>query len=258
MLNSKNVLFVIFLVISIVFISGGDQDRLNKAQFVGKYFFIPYTASISYFKNLAHISQKNEELKKQLFNLQSKNRQYKEEILRDERLSRLLDAIDSSHNAAAQVEVARVIGTGSFLNYETLSVDIGHNKGIIVNLPVISTQGLIGKTVAVYPNYSVVQTFGSKYFRMGALDSRSRVQGIVEIDFNGKVYLKKIKVGSDLELGDEIVTSKLSAIFPPGISFGKIINIEQTSEGLFAKAEIAPFANLAKVEEVAIIRNYEK
>ncbi|MBC8526804.1 MAG: rod shape-determining protein MreC [Candidatus Cloacimonetes bacterium] len=255
MFNRKNIIFVIFLIISLIFIAGNTEDRITKAQLVGKYFLLPYTASISYFKSLSKLSQKNLELKKELFILQSANRQFKEEILRSARLSNIFD-IQNKRNL--QIEVARIIGTSSFLNYETLIIDAGKNRDIKINLPVISTQGLVGKTIAVYPTHSVVQTFGSKYFRMGGLDSRSRIHGIVGTDLDGKIYLQKIKVGSDIKLGDKIVTSKLSSIFPPEIPFGKIINIEQTSEGLFTKARISPFVNLANLEDVAIITVYEQ
>lgn len=255
MFRPKNVIFVIFLIISIIFVAGSNENRISKAQFIGRYFFLPFTASISYLKGLSELSQKNTDLQTELFLLQSEHRQYKEEILRNERLSRLLD---SQKKGKFQVEIARVIGTGSFINYETLIIDTGKNRNIETNLPVISIDGLVGKIISVYPNYSIVQTFGSKYFRMGALDSRSRIHGIVETNFDGKIYLQKIKVGSDIKLGDEIVTSKLSSIYPPEIPFGKVINIEETSGGLFTKAEISPFINLAKVEEIAIIIGYEQ
>ena len=252
MFNSKNVIFVIFLIISIIFIAGSNEDRVNKAQFVGRYIFIPYTASISYFKNLAEISQKNEELKKELFLLQSQNRKYKEKILRNKRLSNLNfpKAISEKKN---DIKIARVIGTSSFLNYENLTIDVGRNEGIEINQPVVAIKGLIGKVATVYPSYSIVQTFGNRYFRMGALNERSRIHGIVETDFEGKIYLKKIKVGCDIQINDEIVTSNLSSIFPPEVPFGKVVNIEETSEGLFTQAEIKPFVNLANVEEVAIL-----
>ncbi|MCK4338745.1 MAG: rod shape-determining protein MreC [Candidatus Cloacimonetes bacterium] len=255
MFSRKNIIFVIFLIISIVFIAGSNENRISKANFIGRYFFLPFTASISYLKGLSELSQKNTDLQTELFLLQSENRQYKEEILRNERLSRLLDIQDKGK---FQVEIARVLSTGSFINYETLIIDIGKNRDIAINLPVISTNGLVGKIIAVYSNYSIVQTFGSKYFRMGALDSRSRIHGIVETNFDGTIYLQKIKIGSDIKLGDEIVTSKLSSIYPPEIPFGKVINIEETSGGLFTKAEISPFINLAKIEEVAIIIGYEQ
>ncbi len=255
MFSRKNVIFVIFLIISIIFIAGTNENRISKAQFIGKHLFLPFTASISYLKSLSKLSQKNKDLQAELFLLQSENRHYKEEILRNERLSNLLDILNKGK---FQVEVSRVLGTGSFLNYETLIIDTGKNKNVEINLPVISIDGLVGKIIAVYPDYSVVQTFGSRYFRMGALDSRSRIHGIVETNFDGRIYLQKIKVGCDVQLDDEIVTSKLSSIYPPEISFGKIINIEQTSGGLFKKAEIKPFVDLAEVEEVAIILGYEQ
>jgi len=80
----------------------------------------------------------------------------------------------------------------------------------------------------------------------------------VETELNGKIYFEKIKVGSDLKTGDQIVSSKLSSIYPSELPFGKIVEIEQSSEGFFTRAEIEPFVNLANIEAVAIIQKYEK
>ncbi|MBC8313792.1 MAG: rod shape-determining protein MreC [Candidatus Cloacimonetes bacterium] len=250
MFSAKNFLFTIFIIVSIIFILGNAQDRTNKAQFVGKYIFVPYTSSISYFKNLAKISKKNEELKKELFHLQIQNRKYNEMILKEKRLSNLNFKSSEEKN---KIKIARVIGTSSFLNYENLTINVGKNEGIKVDQPVIGIKGLIGKVVIVHSSYSVVQTFKNRYFRMGALDKRSRIHGIIETDFDGKIYLRKIKVGCDVQIDDEIETSNLSSIFPAGIVLGKVTNIEETSEGLFTQAEIKPFVNLANVEEVAVL-----
>jgi rod shape-determining protein MreC len=255
MFTRRNIVFGILLILSILFIIGNNEERIEKAQFVGNTILLPFSSSITYIKNLSNVYQRNNYLQRELFLAQNELRMLKEELSKHKRFEELVENIDIS---GYEFIIADVIGTGSFLNYETLIIDAGKNKNILTNQPVISEKGLVGKVIAVYQNYAVVQTFGNKYFRLGAIDSRSRIHGIVQTELNGKVYFEKIKVGSDLKTGDQIVSSKLSSIYPPELPFGTIVEIEQSSEGLFTRAAIEPFVNLANIEAVAIIQNYEK
>ena len=255
MFTRRNIVFGILFVLSIFLIIGNNAERIKKAQLVGNTLLLPFSSSITYIKNLSNVYQRNSYLQRELFLAQNELRMFKEELQEQQRFEELVENIDIS---SYEFLVVDVIGTGSFLNYETLIVDAGKNKNIQTNQPVISEKGLVGKVIAVYTNYAIVQTFGNKYFRLGAIDSRSRIHGIVETELNGKIYFEKIKVGSDLKTGDVIVSSKLSSIYPPELPFGKIVEIEQSSEGFFTRAEIEPFVNLANIEAVAIIQKYEQ
>lgn len=251
----RNITVGILLVLCVFLIIGNNESRIKKAQFIGSTLFLPFTSSLNYLKNLSDIYENNQYLRRELFLAQNQLRQIKNELEHFENWEELQANIDLS---GYDYVISDVIGTGSFLHYETLTIDGGRNKSIEVNQPVISEKGLVGKIVAAYPNHSIVQTFGNKYFRLGALDRRSRVHGIVETTLEGIVYFEKIKVGSDLKIDDMIESSKLSSIYPPGIPFGKIVRIEQTSEGLFMRAEIEPFVNLANIESVVVLRAYDR
>ncbi|MEA2104161.1 MAG: rod shape-determining protein MreC, partial [Candidatus Cloacimonadota bacterium] len=56
-----------------------------------------------------------------------------------------------------------------------------------------------------------------------------------------------------IKIGDKIITSSLSSIYPPGIPLGEIIKISETKNSLFMEAEIQPFVNIEQVEEVGIL-----
>jgi len=255
MFNRKNVVFSVLLIVSIFFLIGNNEQRIKKAQFIGNSLLLPFSSSITYIKNLSNVYQRNNYLQRELYLAQNELRMLKVEVSEFQRFEELIDNIEISNY---EFLIADVVGTGSYLNYETLLVDAGKNRNVQQNQPVISEKGIVGKVITVYQNYSVVQTFGNKYFRLGAIDSRSRIHGIVETDLNGRSYFEKIKVGSDLKTGDMIVSSKLSSVYPPELPFGKIVEIEQSSEGLFTRAEVEPFVNLANIEAVVIIQAYEQ
>lgn len=258
MQKTNTIFFIIFLIIALIFIAGDNQQRLNKAQFIGRYFFLPYTSSISYISSLTNLAKKNVKLKKKLLSVQTQNQLLTEEIAKSKRVNTLLDSLPPNEEI---VSISNVIGTGSFMNFETLNItrinrkDSAAPKSELINSPVIATKGLVGKIITSYPSYSVVQTFRNRYFRMGAVDRRSRVNGIVETELDGKMYFRKIKIGSNLKIGDKIITSNLSSIYPPGIPLGKIIKISETKNSFFMEAEIQPFVKIEQVEEVGVLES---
>lgn len=248
----KNLLFYIFLIISIIFISGKSKDREKKAQFVGNYFFLPYTASLTYVNSYKELVEKVFNLEEKIFKLQSTNRNLKATLNRSQEIQNLFATKPLKKNKV--IDIAAIIGTGSFFYYQTLMINVGKkNQRIKKDLPVVAFNGLVGKLISVYPTYSVVQTIHNKYFRAGARSIRGRVNGVLETNLHGDLYFHRIKIGSNIDVGDTISTSRLSTIYPPEIPVGEIINIEKTTNNMFLKAKVKPFVDIATTEEVAIL-----
>ena len=66
-----------------------------------------------------------------------------------------------------------------------------------------------------------------------------------------------IKQGSDINLGDTIVTSNISTIFPKGYPVGTVTKLIEAPDKVYMNAEISTFVNSACLDQVIIIF-YEK
>ena len=62
-----------------------------------------------------------------------------------------------------------------------------------------------------------------------------------------------IKIGSQVSIGDTVVTSNLSQVFPQNLPVGKIKKIINVNSGMYYKAEIEPFINVENLGMVAIL-----
>ena len=62
-----------------------------------------------------------------------------------------------------------------------------------------------------------------------------------------------IKIGSQVSIGDTVVTSNLSQVFPKNLPVGKIKQIININSGMYYKAEIEPFVNVENLGMVAIL-----
>ena len=119
----------------------------------------------------------------------------------------------------------------------------------------VSSTGLIGKTVLSASNSSVIQVLDDINFRVGAMIQRSRVSGIVRPDKNSGLRLGFIPMIADVKVGDVVITSGYSDIYPKGIEIGIVSKVEKTQTGLFQDVRIEPAVDLENIEEAFIILN---
>ncbi len=252
MKNSKYIIFIIAILLSIIFLSGSNESRIKKSQFIGNYLLFPYTKSISYFKTLTKLYQKYENLNEKLTETLEENRRLKEALSQNKRLRELLKLKNTS---SYDLIAGEIIGINTFFNNDIIIINIGRDKGVKQGLPVISADGVVGRVITVYKDHSVVYTIYNKLFKLGVMDKRSRVQGIMEnVYWRSSPQVSGLKVNSDVMIGDEIVTSNLSTFFPREIKVGTVTKIKFTEDRLFKIAEISPSVKLEEIEEVMVIK----
>ncbi len=58
---------------------------------------------------------------------------------------------------------------------------------------------------------------------------------------------------ADIAVGDLVVTSELSQLYPKGILVGRVVNLGKEFSGLNRYALVKPAVDLANIEEVLVI-----
>ena len=72
----------------------------------------------------------------------------------------------------------------------------------------------------------------------------------------GTTCLKEgVSPRSDIRIGDAVVTSGYSEIYPPGLTIGKVVNIAETSETLFKKVTLRTEVDFGSFEEVLVLQS---
>lgn len=105
----------------------------------------------------------------------------------------------------------------------TFVIDIGWEDGVEVDQPVVTLEGLIGKTVDVGRSASEVMLFSHLEFSASAMlvGGDHLEYGVVRAAPNGEVELF-LPLRSGSEPGDRIVTSGYGGTFPRGIPIGTV------------------------------------
>jgi len=131
------------------------------------------------------------------------------------------------------------------------------NKGllndILVNSPVVSNKGVVGKVLTTSLNYSVILPLNNPLFKLSVMSKRSKLQGIMESDIYGNSYMNLIKLGSDIAVGDTIITSNVSTIFPKGYPVGIVTQLKESPDQVYMSAKLNSFVDPACIDQVIIL-----
>lgn len=249
---------LLYLVLALFLILGTTETRIEKAQWLGNYIFPPFIRSITNIQNAKTLNENNLKLSEKVA----------QQTLYILNLENRLHTIQNSLNIPPELAgkgfiIAEVIEYSGNYWDRNLIINKGIRDSIKQNDPVVSAEGVVGKVVTVYRNYAIVLPLSHALFKLAVMDKNSNVQGTLESDYYGRVYMGMIKLGSHINIGDTLVTSNISRIFPTGYPIGKIIKLKESQDNLFLKAEIQPFTLIENAETVFVLKgnremNYEK
>jgi len=148
---------------------------------------------------------------------------------------------------------ARIIGKDSSNLSDTIIIDHGRKSGIKKDAVVIAEAGLVGRVSSDSPGMSRVMLITDPNSRISAIISRSRQLGICYGLSSNLCKMKYLPLDSDIRLGDEVLTSGFSDIYPKGILIGRVVKIERELRGLSLVAYVDPAVDISKLEEVLCI-----
>ena len=201
---------------------------------------------------LGDLRDENRRLKDANEQLAAENTQADETLEENARMAELLEleeAWPAMDNVHAQV-YAKDAG-----NYgEGVYIDKGRNDGVRPNMPVLAPEGLIGKTLSVTANESLVVLLVDTNFGANARVRGERDTGLVR-GRGSADPLTMILIGknSEVEVGDEVTTSGLDEIYPPAIPIGEVIRAEVQGGQASKTIEVEPFVDMAKLDKVMVL-----
>jgi rod shape-determining protein MreC len=165
----------------------------------------------------------------------------------------LSDLLELKQALALQSAAADVIGADASGLARTLVVDGGSDHGFEAGMAALSTEGVVGKLIAVGPSSSRVRLINDHNSALDTFDQRSRVRGIVAGVVDDGLVMKYVDRSEDVKPGDTIVTSGLDGIFPRGLLVGEVTAVTREGPGLFLTVEVAPAADFRRLEQVLVV-----
>ncbi len=195
--------------------------------------------------------------------VRAENRQLKEQIeqmrLEQVRLSedaaqarRLQTLLAFKEQFISRTVAAQVIGSSGSDLSRTVYIDKGENAGIKRDMAVMTSDGIVGKVLIVYPSVSQVLLISDQSSGVGAILEKTRLQGVLRGTANGEVVLERVMSDEQVPVGEAVLTSGGDQIFPKGLPVGTVTKVGNGKD-LFLNIKIKPAANLSKLEEVLVL-----
>lgn len=206
---------------------------------------------------LIGMSRRNRELEQRNDELESQLLRFKE--IREENI-RLKQLLQFNTGLAPQMttQAAAVTGRDHGNWFGSIIINKGENQGIRNDMAVITPAGLVGKVVRVSGNTAEVLLITDPRSGVGSLVQETRAPGIVEGVVGGQGRLKMVHIPVDLapDPGNRVITSGLGSVFPKGIPLGLVREVRKEESGLFKMAEIEPYVDFNRLEEVLVVTSF--
>jgi rod shape-determining protein MreC len=216
--------------------------------------------SVESYMNLKTI---NSDLMQRIAVLEHEVRDYKKEV---ETLSELVYPMDARKHESvylnafdfiqAQVVNNQISRMGN--NYITLNK--GALAGLKEDMGVLSSNGIVGVVVNVSPHFArVIPILNPKY------QPSCKIKGtdyFGTLSWDGKdsryISLKEVPQHADFNIGDTIITSGFSTIFPEGVLVGTVEDTFKKKGDNYNSLKIRLFTNFSALSEVLIVTNAAK
>ena len=204
--------------------------------------------------SISELTDENNELKGKLAEISAENKLLQQDVSELNTL-RELYKLDKKYSEYPKVAAQVLSRSGNW--YNTVTIDKGTRDGLAVNMNVIAGQGLVGIIKEVGYNYSIVQLITSDDSNVSGMFLKTgdtcNVKGNLELIDNGLIDLNIIKPDAQIETGYEIVTSKISEKYLPGILIGYVESIKIAEDTVTKTGYVRPVVDFTKLDTVLVI-----
>lgn len=204
-------------------------------------------------KSLGQLEQENKLLVTQNRELKTIN-----QTLRDleQENNRLRRAIGYEERSVFQLIPARIIARDSGTWWNTVKIDRGFDDGIDPDMPVLTEDGLVGKTTTVSKNVTTVLLLADENCKVAATVEGTREQGIVRGERTSTTAMPEISLNflsktADLKPGQKVYTSGVGGVYPSGVAIGVIKDFKVRE--LDGRATLIPSVDLTTLQDVFVV-----
>lgn len=136
-----------------------------------------------------------------------------------------------------------------------ITIDKGSADGVKRDMGVVCGMGVVGIVYLVSEHYSIV---------IPALNSHSNISCTIQrrgyfgyLRWRGGssqlAYLEDVPRHAHFKLGDNVVTSGYSSVFPSGVMVGKVLHVFNSADGLSYRVQVKLSTDFARLRDVCLV-----
>ena len=201
---------------------------------------------------LRRASVENQKLHAQVEQMQTELRDTRQKAAQADRLEKLLNLTQQS---SYQTVTAQVIARDPSVWFDSISIDKGRWAGVEINMPVVTSDGLVGRVVSTGPLNSQVMLVtdeksgaGAIVGQLGTSNAMGSIKGMGE---NGLLDMRYVSSLEKVQMGDTVYTTGQDGVYPAGLTVGQVVEIHPGSPQTI---HIRPSAGLDRLKEVTVLQ----
>ena len=202
---------------------------------------------------LVDTATENEILRRDNRRLQASLREFDEIRFENQRLKKLLDFREASSLKALP---ARVVAEDASSWFRTILIDKGSNDGVASGMPVVTAEGIVGRTFQISDHESRVLLVTDASSSIATTLQQSRSRGIARGHGSG-LQLNYVERNTEVSVGELVITSGTGGVFPKGLAVGTVDQVEREEFGLFQRISMRPTVDLTRIEEILVLLRSE-
>ncbi len=256
---ARNYFFLLFLLLEAVSLSLiVNYNNFQRARFFNS--SNRFTASIYESFNAVtsffYLQKTNAELAAENSRLRSQLEYYKQVTLPADSLIIEDDSLKQT-SLKYHFIPAKVVNNSFTRQYNYITINKGLKDGVKPDMGIIGPNGVVGIITSVSKNYSTGPTILNKRWKVSAKIKNTNYFG--SLDWDGQdphmAQLNEIPFHVQMSVGDTIVSSGFSDVFPEGIPIGVIENYDHASGRNFFDISVQLMTNFANLSYVEVVRN---
>ena len=212
-------------------------------------------------EDLTAVKEENEQLRAQIAELTLENNSMLQERYELNELRSLYE-LDDEYSSLEKI-AANVIGKDTGNWFHMFLIDKGSNDGVRVDMNVIAGGGLVGIVTKTGPDWAQVRSIIDDMSNVSAMILKNSdlcyVRGDLQMMTEGTMQLNELRdPDGEVEPGDKVVTSHVSAKYHKGILIGYVNEITTDANNLTKSGSLTPAVDFEHLSTVLVITDLKQ
>lgn len=168
--------------------------------------------------------------------------------------AQLRELLDARKRLNIELAAAEVLYAARDPFTRKVVIDRGSQHGVRAGQPVVDDRGLVGQVTRAYPWLAEVTLVTDKGQFVPVQNVRNGLRAVLSgTGSDGALELRFIPLNADFQIGDELVTSGIDGVYPPGLPVARVTNVERSADQIFARITGTPRGGVANYTHVLIV-----
>lgn len=132
-------------------------------------------------------------------------------------------------------------------------IDRGIKHGVALSQPVIDDKGVVGQVTRVFPLTAEVTLLTDKNQAIPVQILRNGLRSVAYGRGQSSALDMRLTANADIQTGDQLVTSGIDGVYPPGLAVAKVMQVENKASATLESILCMPIAGIENNKQLLVL-----